>query len=265
MFADDASAVESVAQATGTEMGDAAAAPATPANVNNKWQMGQKPTCQLDYVQYVPGNMARIKGVAVSWQVTETVTDTLECSGCALMVESKTGRVMRGMQPRGEAGKPQPMATTSTAAAVANGGGTVAPGDVNDKWLGFVSSVGPVAPRDYDDGKEEEAPVTVTVTMPITTQVTQVCKGGEPVFSAGAPNTMPLHTWDYRSLERRAVETGRPIGMHEAMAKTGGGMFEVEEENEEEGSGSGEVDGGKQNGIRWGKRWRFCDFWITIC
>ena len=241
MFAyeNDAFAAGSVSKAAGTEMEGAAAAPVAPADVNNKWQVGQKPTCQLDYVQYVPGNMAGIKGVAVSWQVTETVTDTLECSGCALMVESKTGRVMRGMQPRGEAGKPRSIATTTMAPVV-------------------------VAPRD-GNGEEEEVPVTVTVTMPITTQVTQVCKGGEPVFSAGAPNTMPLHTWDYRSLERRAVETGRPIGMHEAMAKEGGEMFEVEEESEEEGSGSGEVDIGKEDGSRWGKRWRFCDFWITIC
>lgn len=168
--------------------------------------------------------------MTIAYAHTETVTDSLACEGCALVVDLKTA----GLKVRREKRTAVPAAVV---AAVA----------------------------------KDEVEVTTTMTMPVTTVTTQVCSHGEPVISVVAPNTMPLHTFEYSTrvglLETEATAT--PTATAVAIVVNGKRTIWHDElppwgsNRSLPGSvGYRKPPGYRENGNR---DWHICDFFFNIC
>ena len=194
------------------------------------WKTGDPVTCEIDYVQYVPKPLPTEPGMAIAYAHTETVTDSLACEGCALVVDLKTA----GLKVRREKRTAVPAAVV---AAVA----------------------------------KDEVEVTTTMTMPVTTVTTQACSHGEPVISVGAPNTMPLHTFEYSTrvglLETEATATATAT----AVATVVNGKRRIWHDELPPRGSNRSLPGSvgyrkppdyRENGNR---HWHICDFFFNIC
>ena len=123
-------------------------------------------------------------------------------------------------------------------------------------------------------GPEEKLEVTVTIALPVTTVTTQACSNGEPVISVGAPNKMPLHTFEYsKGAEQvKAEATSTTLMMATATQTEGKGkrddIWHEERPHRPDDApllpalGATELPHYKKDGSR---DWHACDFFWNIC
>ena len=125
-------------------------------------------TCLTEYVQYIPKPLPTAPGIVVTYQTTETITETVACHGCTLVVEQKTaGLTVRRQRPGTKAALSDAERVTATSPPL----------------------------------------TTTTLTLPAATVTTQACLNGEPVIGISPrPTSFSLHDRGHSELEAELID-----------------------------------------------------------